>query len=83
MIIFDDVEPTEKIKIYDTNLPEFIGYGEASPLPGLSPDALPAFEKILDDYCQQLSQQLCQKHCQQQLQLNNLDTVIKKIISDK
>lgn len=43
------------LKLHDHRQPQVVGWGEAAPLAGLSPDYLPDFEQRVSRLCQQLS----------------------------
>ena len=44
------------LRLHDKQQPERVGYGEAAPLAGLSPDDIPDFEKHVAALCQQVTQ---------------------------
>ncbi len=46
------------IKLWDDSHPEIFGIGECGPLPGLSPDYIPEFEKVITDVIERLHQQV-------------------------
>jgi O-succinylbenzoate synthase len=51
---------TEHVAYYlglrDARRPQVVGWGEAAPLAGLSPDYGPSFERTVADFCQQFNQ---------------------------
>ncbi|RZK99851.1 MAG: o-succinylbenzoate synthase, partial [Hymenobacter sp.] len=44
------------LRLHDTRQPAVVGWGEAAPLAGLSPDYGPAFEAQVAGLCQQFNQ---------------------------
>jgi len=44
------------VRLHDTRQPSVVGWGEAAPLAGLSPDYGPAFEGALANFCQAFNQ---------------------------
>jgi len=59
------------INLWDTTHPEVIGVGECGPLPGLSIDAKPEFETVL--------QHVLDKVCGQQVDESSIDTLVTSV----